>query len=166
VAAVQKHGVPVDRREAEAQPGYVQPIPLAYLQFRDRVLLVPRSGRNGPHGLNATHAIWVGGHVRDTDGDGMAAVRRGLLREIEEEIQLRPRSEPDLVGMVLDQQGDLPRMHVGIVHRIMLDGMDAESLPGELVAIAGLDRRSGYLEPWSRSIIAEHLQHSAPSPSV
>jgi predicted NUDIX family phosphoesterase len=161
MSAIRDHGLFVDRQDAEADPAYIQPISIGYMRTRTRVLVVPRSGRNGPHGRDATHAIWVGGHVRNTDGPSAMAIGRGLLREIEEETGITRLSEPSLVGLVLDEPGRLPSMHVGVVHRLHLDGSAVNALPGDMVDAPTLMSRLDDLEPWSRSIVLRHLRRSA-----
>ncbi len=158
LAAVHQHGRFVDRRIAEAEPQLIQPIPVAYLQYRDRLLVVPRHGSNGPNGQATTRAVWVGGHVRDTDGEDRDPIGVGLLRELEEEVHLSGLPPPPLVGLVLDGQGDQPRTHVGLVHRVRLDGSVVRTLPGELVDVQSMASYFESLEPWSRRIVADHLR--------
>jgi predicted NUDIX family phosphoesterase len=153
------------RTTAEQDPEYVQPIPLAYLQWGDRLLAVPGDDRDPADRLYGRCTVWVGGHVDRVDVLPGDAIGRALARELAEELPDVTLPEPELVGVVVDGSTERSRMHLGVVHRILIeDPLLARAVErpngnanGEprtvLLSVGALMADFDRLEPWSQFIL-------------
>jgi predicted NUDIX family phosphoesterase/thymidylate kinase len=167
---IDRYGEYVIRDEAEVRSDYVQPIPIAYLLHRDRVVVFHRSDRNMSHRLHGQYMIWAGGHVR-RDDVGEDPIGDALAREMQEELGLPTGLEAEVVGMVCDSTDERSRRHVGVVHRVRVDepslavAMErgrfverhSSSMISRLVGPDDIAALWARMEEWSRLIISEHL---------
>lgn len=160
------------RERAENDPRWLQPIPLAYIRWRDQILTVPGADRDPTDRLYRHPVTWVGGHV-DVIADAETGtfeeiMRRTLSRELTEELPTVPPYPASLVGLVWDSSTERSRMHLGIVHRIAIpaeDGAYAGSLErplGTAEQLATLMVPKDFvvrhdMEPWSRSIVTARI---------
>jgi predicted NUDIX family phosphoesterase len=155
------------RAAAERDPGHVQPIPLAYIQWQDRLLAVPGDDRDPADRLYDRCTIWVGGHVDEVDVEGGDAIGLALARELAEELPSVGLPAPELVGLVADGSTARSQMHLGVVHRIVIaDPVLARALErpdgnarGEprtvLLEVDALIANFDRMEPWSQLILRE-----------
>jgi predicted NUDIX family phosphoesterase/thymidylate kinase len=170
LAAIGQSGDFVDRRVAEESEEYVQPIPIAYFWHDGDLLVLRRTERDQSHRMHEKCTVWAGGHIRLDDG-GEDPIQAALAREVEEELYLSELPELEVVGLVRDDSSPRSRMHVGIVHRAVLQGPIALAMDGQdftefrggsvTVHLVGPDGIGGYanrMEPWSRTILEEHLR--------
>jgi len=109
--------------------------------------------------------------VGDTGAREGDVISQGLRREIGEELPNLPRDiEPELVGVVTDDTSERSRMHLGLVHRLRIEEaqvareiVDERHASGDgvvrpaFVPVAQLRAQPGLLEPWSLSILTDHL---------
>jgi predicted NUDIX family phosphoesterase len=167
----------LDRSRAECDPERVQPIAIAYIAYDDSVLVLRRDGRDRSEALRGRDVLWVGGHIDSSDGDRHASdggndiITQGIRREIDEELPTLPMDvDPELVGLVTDNGSVRSRLHLGLVHRVRIHDSGlaravaaAGHVSGDdacrpaFVPITELRRQPDLLEPWSRSILALHL---------
>jgi len=169
---IREKGKFVRRKAAEADPGYVQPIALAYIEHDDAILVLRRDDQDHSAALRGRDVLWVGGHIERVDRRNLAdsagrrsdPIAHGLRREISEELpKLPPDVEPELVGLVTDDTNDRSRMHLGLVHRLRIDDqLVAREIAGDaerpaFLPVAQMLTDPGLLEPWSLSILTEHV---------
>ena len=145
------------RGEVETDGRLKQWIPYALLRRADgRLALYQRAGAETR--LHGRWSLGVGGHVVEADaGTGVAwswrrTLRRGLLREVAEELDGISRARPRCLGVVNEEKTAVGRVHLGLV--CLLDVRTTacvaprEELPGlewlPPEALAGRD-----LETWS-----------------
>ena len=168
--AVRLEGQFIDRNSAESSQQYVQPIPIAYFWHDDRLLLLQRREANRYSRMHGKCTVWAGGHIRRDDG-GEDPILAALAREVEEELYLSELPDLEVVGLVLDDSSPRSRIHIGIVHRVVLerptvawamDGRDLTEFRGgsvtpHLVGAGGIASYTTQLEEWSRTIVHDHL---------
>ena len=110
---------PRDRMEED--PQHKQLIPYCIFQCDGQVFYYKRGNAQGESRLHAKRSIGVGGHISSIDqasADG--AYREGMRREIEEEVFLEADYSESLVGLINDDESDVGRVHLGIVHVFQL----------------------------------------------
>ncbi len=81
-----------------------------------------RGKGQGESRLHSRMSIGVGGHIND--GDFLAGskdpYREGMFREFREEVTVNSDYQESCVGMINDDQTEVGRVHLGIVHRFEL----------------------------------------------
>lgn len=110
------------RPEMEADPEFKQLIPYCIFRCDGHVFSYQRGNDQGEARLHAKRSVGVGGHVStlDLNGEGSAYVE-GMKREIEEEVFLQAAWTERCVGLINDDESDVGKVHLGIVHIFELD---------------------------------------------
>ncbi len=118
------------RGQMEADPSFKQLIPYAVFRYTEpdgtvKLFQYQRGQGNGEARLRAKRSVGVGGHISTLDvvdgakGDDNAEAdvyRAGLMRELDEEIHINAPHRESCVGMINDDQTEVGRVHLGVVH--------------------------------------------------
>ncbi len=155
----------IRRGDAENDPSLKQLIPYCIIHSGSRVLRYTRGTGGGEDRLHAKQSIGVGGHINDQDhaADG-STYETAVARELREELVLPESFGNSIVALLNDDSNPVGQVHLGVVHRISLDGtegvMAAEDdiAAIEWVAAADLAAASDRLESWSAICAAEIRQ--------
>ena len=144
------------RNEMEEDPSFKQLIPYCIFRSGGGVFNYRRGNDQGETRLHAKRSVGVGGHVSTLDLNGQGSpYSEGMKREIEEEIHLDAEWTEQCVGLINDDETDVGKVHLGIVHIFDLDSpkvapreksmIDARfALPEELL------RELDEFETWSQ----------------
>lgn len=110
------------RDEMEQDPTFKQLIPYCVFECDGQIFNYRRGTDQGEARLHSKRSIGVGGHVStlDCDRDG-SPYSEGMKREIEEEIELKANWTEQCVGLINDDETDVGKVHLGIVHVFKLD---------------------------------------------
>lgn len=126
-ASIEALGSWVERARAEADPSLKQPIPYCAVRHGDAVFLAERLGAHGERRLHGRASLGFGGHVDAEDGPAPGALRRSLLRELNEELHLPADSPvPRPLGLINDDATEVGRVHFGLAYLLDLDATAAE----------------------------------------
>lgn len=110
------------RPAMEQDPTFKQLIPYCVFRCRGDVFFYQRGTAQGESRLHAKRSIGVGGHVSTLDLNGVQSpYREGMRREIEEEVDLGTEWKEACVGLINDDETDVGKVHLGIVHIFDLD---------------------------------------------
>jgi len=110
------------RPEMEVDPSFKQLIPYCIFECDGQVFHYQRGTDQGETRLHAKRSIGVGGHVSTLDLDGeQSPYLEGMKREIEEEIDIQAVWEESCVGLINDDESEVGKVHLGIVHLFRLD---------------------------------------------
>jgi predicted NUDIX family phosphoesterase len=111
------------RHVAEQDPSYKQLIPYVILrhldsQGRDLVFQYTRGKGQGEGRLHSKRSIGIGGHISadDVTEQSVHPYEDGLRRELEEEVIIESEYTSRRVGLINDDQTEVGRVHLGIVH--------------------------------------------------
>ncbi len=105
------------RDEAEHDRSYKQLIPYCIFRYEGEVFQYQRGGGQGEKRLHAKRSVGVGGHICTEDATGASGVyREGMWREIQEEVHLEAGFTESCVGLINDDETEVGRVHLGIVH--------------------------------------------------
>ena len=144
------------RAEAEEDPSYKQLIPYCVFRCGGEVLHYRRGSGIGEGRLLGKRSIGIGGHVSEADAAGGDDLyRTGLLRELEEEVEIGGGFRESVLGLINDDATPVGRVHLGVVHVFDLDEPNVRpredsirdvgfARPEELVA------RKDEFETWSQ----------------
>lgn len=157
------------RGAMEEDPSFKQLIPYVVLQHTDErgetsVFSYTRGGGGGEQRLHAKRSIGVGGHISSDDaahhdaGADEGLYRRGLERELAEEVRIESAYEERLVGLINDDETPVGRVHLGVVHVFDLDApgvssAEADLAEGQFVPVGQLLAEIDGFEAWSQIAI-------------
>ena len=128
------------RGEMEQDPSHKQLIP--YCIFRHRgpdgaqsVFQYTRGKGQGEGRLHSKRSVGIGGHISLDDAAGVGAdpYSEGLRRELEEEVFIETRFSQRCVGLINDDQTEVGRVHLGVVHLFDVDEPAVRPRESELV---------------------------------
>lgn len=151
------------RSQMEADPSYKQLIPYVLLEWNDngvtKLFTYTRGGGGGEARLHAKRSVGIGGHIsREDAADGTDPYSTGMQRELSEEVQLESGYQESRVGLLYDPSNDVGKVHLGVVHKFVLDephvkSNEAELAEGGFVSIDELRNDIDRLETWSQLAI-------------
>lgn len=118
------------RDQVETDPSFKQLIPYCIFRCGEEIFSYRRGKLQGEGRLHGKRSLGIGGHISSTDRlTGDRRYESAMHREIEEEVQLGSGFTERCVGLINDDQTDVGRVHLGIVH--IFDLEDAKVLPRE-----------------------------------
>tara|TARA_R110002049_G_scaffold2750_2_gene21525 strand:- start:332330 stop:332950 length:621 start_codon:yes stop_codon:yes gene_type:complete len=149
------------RSQMETDPSFKQLIPYVLLQWTNdagevNLFAYTRGGGSGESRLHAKRSIGIGGHIsREDAADGADPYSTGMHRELEEEVQLSSSYTETREGLIYDPSNEVGQVHLGVVHRFILESPDVSSNEADLaeggfVGIDELHRDIERLETWSQ----------------
>ena len=152
------------RSQMETDPSYKQLIPYVLLQWTDpagvvKLFTYTRGGGGGEARLHAKRSVGIGGHIsREDASDGSDPYFTGMQRELSEEVQLKSDYQEFRDGLIYDPSNEVGRVHLGVVHRFVLERPEVESKEADLseggfVSVRELLDDLERLETWSQLAI-------------
>lgn len=144
---------------AEVDPSLKQLIPYVVLRHAGRVFHYRRSG-GGERRLRSLCSIGIGGHICSADGSvGADAYRAGLLRELNEEVELPAGWSERCIGLINDDGTAVGQVHLGVVHLVDLPSPRVRSREAGLsdtgfASLEELRRDRDRFETWSQLLLA------------
>lgn len=151
------------RNEAEEDPSYKQLIPYCVFRCGDDAFVYTRGSQQGEGRLHAKKSIGVGGHISTLDRDSSdEPYLAGMERELEEEIEIETGYAEQLVGLINDDETDVGKVHLGVLHIFELDEpkvrpREESMIDTGFVPIVELLREKDQFETWSQ-IALEYLR--------
>ena len=115
------------RNEVEQDPSFKQLIPYMILRHREgpveRVFQYTRGTGQGEGRLHRKRSVGIGGHISLGDLAGAAGnpYLEGMRRELDEEVILQTTHTSRCVGLINDDQTEVGKVHLGLVHLFDLD---------------------------------------------
>jgi len=113
------------RAQMESDPSFKQLIPYVLLHHTDDeggswVFQYTRGKGQGEARLHQKRSVGIGGHISSDDASLGDAYEIGMQRELEEEIHIGSEFSSTCVGLINDDETEVGRVHLGIVHRFAL----------------------------------------------
>lgn len=150
------------RNEVEEDPNFKQLIPYCVFRCGEEVFHYRRGKLQGEGRLHSKRSIGIGGHISSEDDTGSGPVyREGMQREILEEVFLETAFRESCVGLINDDETEVGRVHLGIVHVFDLDApkvrpREESILEAGFTQPSELIRELDSFETWSQ-ICLKHL---------
>ncbi|QDT68108.1 hypothetical protein MalM25_10210 [Planctomycetes bacterium MalM25] len=154
------------RGAMEEDPSFKQLIPYVLLRHTDaqgvvHVFSYTRGGGGGEKRLHAKRSVGVGGHISTEDAtqanaaDDEGLYRRGLERELAEEVNLGSSYREQLVGLINDDETPVGKVHLGVVHVFDLEepsvtSAEADLAEGQFLPVAQILAEVDSYESWSQ----------------
>jgi len=144
------------RHEVEQDPSFKQLIPYCIFRHQGKVFYYSRGKEQGESRLHSKRSVGIGGHISAEDqSSGSNVYRVAMQREIQEEVLLESAFTEECVALINDDQTEVGRVHLGIVHIFDLEA--PKVLPREKSIIqtgfedpAQLARERDQFETWSQ----------------
>lgn len=132
------------RSEMEQDPSFKQLIPYVIFRHVDHfarttLFTYTRGTGQGEGRLHRKRSIGVGGHISSIDAEsdrGINPYDEGLRRELEEEVVIDTTYRDRCVGLINDDETEVGRVHLGVVHLIDVDRPTVRSQEPDLVEAA------------------------------
>lgn len=126
------------RSEMETNPSFKQLIPYVVFRHTDKsgsqtVFAYTRGKGQGESRLHSKRSLGVGGHISSVDATDMHPYEEGMRRELTEEVDIRTDYSGKCVGLINDDQTDVGRVHLGIVHLIDVEQPDIHPRESEII---------------------------------
>jgi len=129
------------RHEVEVDPGFKQLIPYMIFCHRDgrgrlTIFQYTRGTGQGEGRLHRKRSIGIGGHISLCDADGCRGAHpyeEGMRREMEEEVIIETPYTERCVGLINDDETEVGRVHLGIVHRFDVQRPDVRPREEEII---------------------------------
>jgi predicted NUDIX family phosphoesterase len=125
------------RPEMEEDPSFKQLIPYVIFRHTDKngdvsVFQYSRGKGSGEKRLHQKKSVGIGGHISQEDASGVDAdpYVEGMKRELEEEVRINTRHTFSLVGLINDDETEVGKVHLGIVH--ICDVVTPDVIPNEV----------------------------------
>lgn len=152
------------RGPMESDPSFKQLIPYVLFEWTDDngttfLFTYTRGGGGGESRLHAKRSVGVGGHISQEDSsDGTNTYRNGMRRELDEEVTLNSDYKETMDGLIYDPSNEVGRVHLGVVHRFILEkplvsSNESDLAEGGFVSVEELFDDMDRLETWSQLAI-------------
>jgi len=129
------------RGEMEEDLSFKQLIP--YVVFRHvspegktSVFVYTRGKGQGETRLRKKKSVGIGGHISSIDAeatDGENPYLEGMRRELEEEVTIDCKYTQKCVGMINDDETEVGRVHLGVVHLFDVESPDVHSREEDII---------------------------------
>jgi len=149
------------RSVVETDPEFKQLIPYMIFCHTDssgnvRIFQYVRGKGMGESRLHQKRSIGIGGHIAAEDQEQYSGdvYRKGMLRELHEEVILNTTFTERCIGLINDDSTEVGRVHLGIVHRLDVAEPNVVSNESDLIesGFMPLDELRSYrdqMESWS-----------------
>jgi len=148
------------RSAMEQDPSFKQLIPYVIFRHRDadghvQLFQYTRGKGQGESRLHAKRSIGVGGHISADDALQTSAYDEGMRRELEEEIIINTAYRGRMVGLINDDESEVGRVHLGVVHLLDVEQPAVEPRESEIIdagfrPVAELLADLSRFETWSQ----------------
>ncbi|QDU38851.1 hypothetical protein Mal4_31830 [Maioricimonas rarisocia] len=129
------------RADVEDDPSFKQLIPYCIFRHEGKVFHYKRGKLQGDGRLRSKRSVGIGGHISSEDQNGASNVyREAMWREIGEEVFLEAEYSESCVGMINDDDTDVGRVHLGIVHIFELEEPKVRAREASII-------ETGFAEP-------------------
>lgn len=112
-----------ERVQVENDPDYKQIIPyVAMLNDNNEILTLKRLETQSEKRLHNKLSLGVGGHVNTDDSNTpLEAFKKGMQREIEEEVKVDFKEPPQFIGVIYDNTTSVGQVHLGMAYKVKID---------------------------------------------
>ena len=149
------------RDQMEQDPSFKQLIPYCIFRCEGQYFFYTRGKAQGEGRLHSKRSIGVGGHISSTDSrDQDVPYLQAMHREIDEEVYLETGYQEACWGLLNDDQSEVGRVHLGIVHIFELEAPKVRPREKSIIEtgfapLAELLQARANFETWSQICLDE-----------
>ena len=148
------------RDEMENDPSFKQLIPYCIFRFESAdgevsLFQHTRGKKQGEKRLHAKRSVGIGGHISTLDQGEDSPYEVGMKRELDEEVAIDTAYDINCVGLINDDENEVGKVHLGIVHLIDVDEPAVKSRETEIEeagfqTITEIMSQIDHYETWSQ----------------
>ena len=149
-----------ERAEMEEDPSFKQLIPyvvFTHLNNRNETTIFQyqRGTGQGETRLHKKRSVGIGGHISSTDENANSTYLEGMQRELDEEVTIESKYQIRCSGMINDDETEVGKVHLGVVHICELEAPlvksnEPEIVDSSFVSISQLIKELDQYETWSQ----------------
>lgn len=133
-----RNTVYLPRDQMECDPSYKQLIPYCIFQHIDadgvvQVFQYRRGNGQGESRLHKKRSVGIGGHISTLDVGTQSPYQIGMQRELDEEVAVQSPYKQQLVGLINDDETEVGKVHLGIVHLFTVDSPKLEPRETDII---------------------------------
>ncbi|MGI9515630.1 MAG: phosphoesterase [Pirellulaceae bacterium] len=125
------------RNEMESDPSFKQLIPYVIFRYESadgiQLFQYTRGSGQGEVRLHARKSVGIGGHISTDDDDTTCVYESGMQRELDEETIINTEYAARQIGMINDDETDVGKVHLGVVHIFDVREPAVEARESEIV---------------------------------
>ncbi len=129
------------RGEMEEDASFKQLIPYVIFRYANAagevsVFQYTRGKGQGEKRLHAKRSVGIGGHISSDDEQSEADLnpyQEGMQRELSEEVVINSKYTEQMVGMINDDETEVGKVHLGVVHVFDVETPDVEPREDEII---------------------------------
>lgn len=149
------------RERMEQDPAFKQLIPYVIFQHQDvdgerQVFQYVRGTGQGESRLHSKLSIGIGGHISSADAvhQDRDPYGEGMRRELDEEVRIDTAYDQQCVGLINDDESEVGKVHLGIVHLFTVaeprvEANEAEIVDARFRPVSELACELDNMESWS-----------------
>lgn len=120
---IEKKGLFKERDKVEQDPNYKQIIPyVAMVNEKEEILTLKRLSTQSEKRLHNKISLGVGGHVNNEDSKTpLEAFKKGMQREIDEEVAVQVKETPEFLGVIYDHTTSVGQVHLGMAYKAKIE---------------------------------------------
>lgn len=168
--AISNYGKYVGREWAESTESVKQIVAYGMIRNGNKVLCLRRAKKSNRKALRLRYTVLVGGHVDSAEMKEEEPVASCLTRELEEELGIKEFGPIKLIGVVVDTETNVGRLHLGLIYDVPIQESTLVLTPeldnGEFVNsskreeyplqdYSELVSRAGLFDPWSKLTLSD-----------
>lgn len=148
------------RSEMERDPSFKQLIPYVIFRHTDAsgdqyLFRYTRGTGQGEQRLHRKQSVGIGGHISSDDADEENPYEEGMRRELAEEVDVRTSYQAKCVGLINDDETEVGKVHLGVVHVFDVETPDVlpredEIVDAGFVPLRQLLSETDAMESWSQ----------------
>lgn len=119
--AITKSGKYVGRDWAESTESVKQIVAYGMIRNGIKVLCLRRAKKSNRKALRLRYTVLVGGHVDSAEINEEEPVASCLVRELEEELGIKEFGPIRLIGVVVDTETSVGRLHLGLIYDVPIE---------------------------------------------
>lgn len=126
------------RGDMEEDPSFKQLIPYCIFEHTNdagevSVFQYTRGKGQGESRLHSKRSVGIGGHISTLDLGDKSPYDEGMRRELEEEVIIDTAYSQSCVGLINDDENDVGKVHLGIVHVFKVEQPDVKARETDIV---------------------------------
>lgn len=163
--AISKSGKYIGRDSAESTESVKQIVAYGMIRNGVKILCLRRTKKSDRNALRLRYTVLVGGHIDSAEMNDEEPASSCLVRELKEELGIENFGPIRLIGVVVDTETDVGRLHLGLIFDVPIEGTTLVLTPEldnrefvnssnteeyRLQDYSELVSRAGQFDPWSK----------------
>lgn len=153
----------IKRNKAELDFSYKQIVSYCVLTSEEYLFLTYRKNSQTENRLHNKYSVGIGGHINSNDNKNSNSVYTGVLRELNEEIEISDSFALRFLGIINNNSSDVNSVHIGICYEICIKDRnckvrEVEKMDGIWIKCTEIKGYYNELEDWSKILLTSIME--------